>query len=88
MNTAQLINAGRALGNCAEELELAIGTYGDKVSADKREKWAAIAKIMFNGEQAIHQAMKRHDDLAAYIYNEKKNIDYNRNLVESVLGIK
>ena len=58
MNTAQLINAGRALGNCAEELELAIETYGDKVPAEKREKWAAIAKIMFKSSNGSkHQAI-------------------------------
>ncbi|MAN61907.1 MAG: hypothetical protein CMI60_08150 [Parvibaculum sp.] len=87
MNLAQVTNAAIALGIKADELSFALDHYGDLVPEEKRKKWEEVRDAMVQGEKAIHNLLEQRDNLSAYIFNEKRNIDYNRQLVEKTLNI-
>ncbi len=87
MTLAEITNTSLLLGNAAQELDFAIQTYGDQVGEEKLKKWSEIRDIMFRGERTIGHLLKEKDLICAYIWNEQKNIKYNKSLVEQVLGL-
>lgn len=87
MNLAEITNVSLLLGIRAQELDFALEQFGDKVPEDKREKWSEIRDLMFKAEKTIGHLLKERDLMSAYIWNEQKNIKYNRSLVEQVLEI-
>lgn len=40
---------------------------------------------MKRGEQAIHQLLKRIDHMSAYIWQNQKEIDYTRGLIQEII---
>jgi hypothetical protein len=87
MNLAQITHVSTLLGNAAQELDFAIEAYGDQVPEEKLKRWSEIRDIMFKGERTIGFLLKEKDLMSAYIWNEHKNIKYNRELVEQVLEL-
>ncbi len=87
MTLAEITHTSLLLGNAAQELDFAIEAYADQISEDKLEKWKEIRNIMFRGERTIGHLLKEKDLICAYIWNEQKNMKYNKSLVEQVLGL-
>lgn len=40
---------------------------------------------MQRGEQAIHQLLKRVDHMSAYIWQNQKEVDYTRGLIQEII---
>lgn len=87
MNLAQITHVSMLLGNAAQELDFAIKAYGDQIPEEKLKRWSEIRDIMFKGERTIGFLLKEKDLMSAYIWNEHKNMKYNRELVEQVLKL-
>lgn len=87
MNLAEITHVSMLLGVKAQELDFALEAYGDQVPEDKKNKWTEIRDLMFRAEKTISHLLKERDLMSAYIWNEQKNIKYNRHLVEQVLDL-
>jgi hypothetical protein len=88
MNLAEITHVSMLLGLKAEELDYAIKEYGHNVSPERLAKWKEIRDVMYRGEKAISETLKRQDLMCAYIWNEQKTVKYNRELMDEMIKMQ
>jgi hypothetical protein len=88
MNLAKVLIAANQLGARATEIDIVLESHSHEMSDTKVKSWQETRDAMFAGERAIRALLNERDNLCAYIYNEQRNIDYNRQLLKSIIEEK
>jgi|11BtaG_2_1085332.scaffolds.fasta_scaffold02946_3 hypothetical protein len=88
MNLAKVLIAANQLGARATEIDLVLESHSHEMSETKIKSWTETKNAMFAGERAIRALLKERDNLCAFIYNEQRNVEYNRQLLKSIIEEK
>ena len=84
MNNAEITNVALELG--ARALAIEIWLESDPDAPEVRIQAARENRIvMLRAEKAIHQLRQRQDHLSAHIWQNKKEVEYTRSLIQDII---
>ena len=76
------------MGVRAQELDMLLESHGEDISEAKRQSWTEVRDVLHKGERTIDLLLKERENLCAYMYNEMKTVEYNKNLLKSIIEEK
>ena len=88
MNLASVLHAKMMMGVRATELDILLESHGDEISEAKKQSWTEVRDVLHKGERTIELLLRERENLCAYIHNEMKTVEYNKNLLKSIIEEK